>query len=57
MVIRARENLLGAWAFLGGVLLALLVGIFAGKGVDPIIAGILAILGVVVGFFVSDKDV
>lgn len=57
MVIRARENLLGAWAFLGGVLLALLVGIFAERGVDPVIAGILAVLGIVVGFFVAEKDV
>ncbi len=57
MVIRARENLLGAWAFLGGVVLALLVGIFAGRSVDPIIPGVLAVLGVVVGFFVAEKDV
>ena len=56
-MIRARENLLGAWAFLGGVILALLVGIFAGRSVDPVIPGVLALLGVVVGFFVAEKDV
>ena len=57
MVIRSRENLFGAWAFFGGVILALLVGVFAGKSVDPIIPGILAVLGIVVGFFVTEKDV
>ncbi len=57
MVIRSRENLLGAWAFLGGVVLALLVGIFAGRSIDPIIPGILAVLGIVVGYFVAEKDV
>lgn len=57
MVIRSRENLLGAWAFLGGVILALIVGIFAGRSIDPLIPGVLAVLGVVVGFFVAEKDV
>ena len=57
MVIRSRENLFGAWAFLGGVILALLVGIFAGRSIDPVIPGILAVIGIVVGFFVSEKDV
>ena len=57
MVIKSRENLFGAWAFLGGVVLALLVGIFAGDRVDPLILGILAFLGIIVGFFVAEKDV
>ena len=57
MVIRSRENLFGARAFLGGVVLALLVGIFAGNKVDPLILGILAFLGIIVGFFVAEKNV
>lgn len=57
MVIRARENLVGAWAFLVGVILAVLVGLFAGKNLSPIILYILAGLGIVVGYFVAEKDV
>ncbi|MDP1696080.1 MAG: hypothetical protein Q8L29_04150 [archaeon] len=57
MVIRARENLVGAWAFLVGVILAILVGLFAGKNLNPVILYILAGLGIVVGYFVSEKDV
>ena len=38
-------------------MLALLVGIFAGDKVDPLILGVLAFLGIIVGFFVSEKDV
>lgn len=57
MVIRSRENLVGAWAFLIGVVLAVLVGIFAGSNLNPLILYILAGLGVVVGYFVAEKDV
>lgn len=57
MVIRARENLVGAWAFLSGVILAIAVGILAGTEISPIALGVLAFLGIVVGFFVSEKDV
>jgi len=57
MPIRSRENLIGAWAFLTGVVLAVLVGIFAGKYTSPPILGILALLGLVVGYFVSEKDI
>ncbi|MBI2049946.1 MAG: hypothetical protein HYT35_00615 [Candidatus Staskawiczbacteria bacterium] len=61
MVIKARENLLGAWAFLIGVILAIAAGLFAGTiaspVINPIILGILAFLGIIVGLFVAEKDV
>ena len=61
MVIRARENLVGAWVFLLGVVLAVLVGISAGMipgfNLGPVILSILALLGFVVGYFVAEKDV
>lgn len=60
MVIRSKENLIGAWAFLAGVILALLVGVLSSllaTKISPLILGILALLGIVVGFFVSQRDV
>ncbi len=57
MPIRARENLFGAWAFLIGIILAVLVGIFAGARTNPLVLGILALIGIVVGFFVTERDV
>lgn len=57
MPIRARENLFGAWAFLIGIILAVLIGVFAGARTNPIILGILAILGIIVGFFVAERSV
>src|SRR3989344_1602019 len=61
MGIRARENVIGAWAFLLGLIIALLVGILAGLfdsvQITPIVLGVLAVLGIVVGFCVSEKDV
>jgi uncharacterized membrane protein len=58
MAIRSRENLWGAWAFLIGVVLALVAGILSFGSIHPIILGILAVLGLVIGFVnVSDKDV
>lgn len=61
MPIRSRENLIGAWAFLIGVILAVLVGVIAGTvkqvTINPIILAILAFLGLVVGYFVAEKNV
>jgi hypothetical protein len=57
MVIKSRENLIGAWAFLLGVILAILVGVFAGDKINPVILSILTILGLILGFFVSNRDV
>ena len=64
MPIKSRENLISAWAFLAGVVLAVIIGIlssfptvFAEGKTNPFFLGILAILGLVVGYFVSEKDV
>lgn len=56
-MIKSRENLVGAYAFLGGVILAVLVGLFAGSNINPIISGILALLGIIVGYSVAEKNV
>ncbi len=61
-MIRARENVVGAWAFLIGLILAVLAGILAGSSIvnvniNPFILGILALLGIILGFFVAEKDV
>lgn len=56
MAIRARENLIGAWAFLIGLILAISVGLFAGRIISPLILIFLAFLGIIVGFFVAEKD-
>lgn len=57
MAVIAKENQIGAWAFLVGVVLAILVGIIAPSNISPWVQGILAVLGVVVGYFVAEKDV
>lgn len=60
MAIRSKENLLGARAFLIGVILALAVGILSASlgNLNPIFLAILVILGLIVGFVnVSAKDV
>ena len=60
-MIRARENLVGAWAFLIGVVLAIIVGlitgIFTSVSITPLVLGILSVLGIFVGFFVAEKDI
>ena len=57
MAIRARENAVGAWAFLAGIVLAILVGIFAADKINPYILWILVGLGLVVGYFVPEKSI
>jgi hypothetical protein len=57
MAIKARENVIGAWAFLIGIILAVIVGVFSGKAANPLILALLAVLGLVVGYFVAEKDV
>ena len=58
MVIKSRENSVGAWAFLAGVILAVLIGL--STTLLPIhevsqysaqIYAILVILGIIVGYF------
>ncbi|MEK6855931.1 MAG: hypothetical protein AABX66_02110 [Nanoarchaeota archaeon] len=60
-MIRAKENLIGAYAFLIGLVLAVIVGVLAGLFIEikitPLILGILALLGILVGFFVADNDI
>lgn len=64
MVIKARENNIGAWAFLIGVILAIVIGISASLISIPVVTqynaqiyAILVILGLVVGFMnVGAKD-
>ena len=57
---KATRNVLGAWAFLIGSILAVVVGLFATilKGsISPTILGMLSVLGLIMGYFVSEKDV
>lgn len=58
MVIRARENVLGAWAFLIGVVVAIVGGVVLsfGYSVNPFILTLLALLGLVAGFFVDVNE-
>ncbi len=64
MAIRSRENALGAWAFLIGVVLAIIIGLGTSLISIPalvkyntVLFGILVILGLIVGFMnVTDKD-
>ncbi len=60
MVLRSRENNIGAWTFLVGVVLAIMVGVFTTLIQIPYlikysaqIYGLLALLGVVVGSFIK----
>jgi hypothetical protein len=60
-MVKARENLIGAYAFLIGVILAVLMGILQ-QSLDiaktsSVPYALLVILGILVGFFnFSDKD-
>jgi hypothetical protein len=64
MVIKSQENYAGAWAFLIGVVLAILIGLSTTLIPIPALAeysaeiyGILVVLGIVVGFLnVTGKD-
>jgi uncharacterized membrane protein YccC len=65
MTIKAKENYLGAWAFLLGVILAVIIGVASSfinietvKDFSPKIYGILVLLGLLVGLTinVSRKD-
>lgn len=58
--MKSRENLIGAWGFLVGVILAIIAGIFQssiGEDISTLIYSILVISGIIVGFLnVEDKD-
>ncbi len=60
MPIRSRENLIGAWAFLLGVLLAISGGLVAGLSqtiINKVVLGLLALIGLVAGYFVPEREV
>lgn len=57
MPLRSRENLFGAWAFLIGTILAFVVGIFFRSDISPLMLGILALMGIIIGVFVSERAV
>lgn len=58
--MRSRENLIGAWAFLVGVVIAVIVGLFQsslGTTAATVMYGLLVLIGFFVGLLnVSDKD-
>ncbi len=64
MVIKSQENSVGAWAFLVGVILAIIIGVSttmlkipALNAYSAEIYGILVLIGLIVGFFnVNVKD-
>lgn len=66
MVLRARENSIGAWIFLIGIVIAILIGIVTAfvlpwsqlTQYSSPIYGILVVLGLIIGFNinVSEKD-
>ena len=48
----------GAWAFLTGVVLAVIIGVVSGGTISALWTGILALIGLVVGLLnVTDKEV
>ncbi|HGJ65036.1 TPA: hypothetical protein ENS27_06550 [bacterium] len=59
MAIRARENIIGAWAFLVGVILAVLLGVTGNLtkvGANPSFIVALMVIGIIMGYFVAEKD-
>lgn len=60
MAIKSRENIVGAWAFLVGVVLSVFIGfvtLMTNVKTSPFLLGILSLLGIVVAYFVAEKDV
>ena len=57
MVIKSRENSISAWAFLIGIILAVVVGVFTKGYTNPLVFTAISILGIIVGYFVAEKDV
>jgi hypothetical protein len=54
----AKVNLLGSWAFLIGVIIAVLVGLGVGVSLSSNVVAILVLLGLVVGLLtISAKEV
>jgi len=60
MAIRSRENVVSAWAFLIGIVFAILGGIISAifGDLNPFVLGLLLLLGLVIGFIgVSPNDI
>ena len=60
MVLKSKENIVGAWAFLVGVVLAVMVGVFTTLIKIPYLVtysaqiyGLLVLIGIVVGSFIK----
>ena len=58
MVLKSRENEIGAWSFLIGVVLAIVIGLATAllsipslTKLGPPIYGVLVLLGLIIGFF------
>lgn len=56
MAIKAKENTIGAWAFLIGLMMTIIVGVFARASTNSIILVGIMIFGVIVGAFVTEKN-
>jgi len=57
--MKSRENLIGAWAFLIGVILAVIIGLFQSNlgATSTLFYSLLVILGILVGVLnTADKD-
>ena len=57
MPIKSKENTVSAWAFLIGIILAVIVGFFSGRSTNPLMLLVVLVLGIIVGYFVAEKDV
>lgn len=57
MVIRSQENVVAAWAFSIGVMLSVIVGVFASNYSHQYLTWIFMVIGLIVGYFVAEKDV
>jgi hypothetical protein len=58
MANKHKGNLLGSWAFLIGLILAVLVGIFQMSGFGQGVSYLLIVLGIVVGLLnIADEEV
>ena len=56
--MKKKENYIGAWAFLIGIILALVVGLVGSLSSNTVILGLLVILGLIVGLLnISKKEI
>jgi len=56
--MKKKNNFVGAWSFLIGIILALVVGLVSSLNNNPVILGVLVVLGLIVGLLnVTKKEV